>query len=590
MTKAHAERSKTRKSKPKKARRPRSQSRRTSKRTSTPIDIAGLREQAGQVQQGEGQELVNTLLSTIESLTAEREAFEAEHERQKLRIKQLLLMLYGRKSEKLSKEQLHQLVLAFGGTDEQAGQDEPSVPAPEPPPEGGKAAGADQPKDGKGKKRRKRRARMTLSPDAERIVKDVPVPPEERQCACCHREMSVIGHVEHETIEYVPAKVVAHVERREKMACRHSDCRGDIHTAARTQGSLGRRVGTSLLAYLIEAKCADSLPIDRQRDQLARLGLSIPLNTLYSYWNYITSLLSPVAKVTLGKVLADAIVGVDDTKLRVLDKRRPKGSYKGCLWCFTGTGPLVAYTFTESWEAEAIAPYIGAIEGFVQCDDYKGYGSEVEMPDGAMRVLVPPERRLACMMHVRRHFVDALKLGDKRAARPVEIIAEIYDIERQAKERDLDADGRLALRTERSAELLKAFETWVDDMQPKCLPKSPLGSAIGYARQQRPYIRRCFTDGRFEIDNGHTERTIRKPCIGRNNFLFTGSAEAAERLAGAYTLVQSCRNVGISTRDYLIDVVDKLEAGWPMRRIDELVPDQWARLQGPLASSDQAAQ
>jgi transposase len=121
-----------------------------------------------------------------------------------------------------------------------------------------------------------------------------------------------------------------------------------------------------------------------------------------------------------------------------------------------------------------------------------------------------------------------------------------------------------------------------------CLPTSPLGKAVSYAVHQRPFVRRCFTDGRFEIDNGLTERILREPCIGRKNYLFTGSADAAERLAAAYTLVQSCRRLGFGARDYLIDVITKLDAGWPMRRIAELVPDRWARESGLLTQTDDA--
>jgi hypothetical protein len=54
--------------------------------------------------------------------------------------------------------------------------------------------------------------------------------------------------------------------------------------------------------------------------------------------------------------------------------------------------------------------------------------------------------------------------------------------------------------------------------------------------------------------------------------------------------VQSCRLLGISTRDYLIDVIDKLDAGWPLRRIHELVPDRWADVHRPLAQAPNAQQ
>jgi len=113
-------------------------------------------------------------------------------------------------------------------------------------------------------------------------------------------------------------------------------------------------------------------------------------------------------------------------------------------------------------------------------------------------------------------------------------------------------------------------------MTPKLGSSSALAKAVRNSNHQRPFIRRCFTDGRFEIDNGHTERQIGKPAVGRRNYFSTGSAQAAERLAAAYTLVQSCRATGISTREYLIDIILKLESNWPMRRLSELLPHHWA--------------
>ena len=91
---------------------------------------------------------------------------------------------------------------------------------------------------------------------------------------------------------------------------------------------------------------------------------------------------------------------------------------------------------------------------------------------------------------------------------------------------------------------------------------------------RRVFIRRYFTDWRFEIDNGLVERSLRPACIGRRNFLFTGSADAGARLADACSLIQSCRDVGINPCEYLTDVIRKLQDKWPMRRIRELVPDR----------------
>lgn len=532
---------------------------------------------------------LDTTAQQLDTTTKQVRLAEQRAERLKLQVKRLAYLLYGRRSEKLNAEELGQLLLSFGGRDEDAQRPEPNVPVPATPEE---IHGADDDADNaKPRKKRKHPGRTRLSPLIERIINDVPVPDVERVCKCCGVTMMAITPREHECVEHVPEKLVVHVERREVLVCKNTQCRGDAVTAERTPAPMiVRRAGVSLYASLVENKCDDALPIYRQRDRLMRLGFDIPLNTLYGYWTQATDLLSSVAKTTLSCVLGQDYVNVDDTTLKVLDATHKKGRYIGHLWCFIGMRPLVAYTFTESWEADDIAPYLHAIDGFIQCDDYKGYSKLVSLDGLVPQAAVPPERRLGCMMHVRRRFHDALKLGDTRAAVPIGIIRELYAIEAEAKERRLDASARLALRTQRSLPQLAQLETWVDAQIRTLLPTSKLGEACSYALQQRPFIQRCFTDGRFEIDNGKVERAIREPAIGRRNFHFTGSDDAAQRLADAYTIVQSCRALGISTRDYLVDVLHKLERGWPVRRVAELVPDRWAQDRGLLVSSHQSTQ
>jgi transposase len=540
-------------------------------------------------------ESIEALRALVHALRAERDQSaqragqlelqkrQLEHRVERLanQVKRLAYLYYGRRSEKLSVDELRQLAFAFGATDEQATALDPIIPHPEAPTE------SEDTEQNPTRKRRKHPGRSQLSPELERVVTPVPVPEEQRRCSCCGETMVAFNSVEHERVEYVPEKLVVHVEQREVLGCQ--TCRGSAQTAPRQAPVATRRAGSSLVAALIESKCDDALPIHRQRDRFRRLGFDVPLNTLYEYFAYGTDLLSPVAKVTLSIVLGQHYVQADDTQLMVLDKQRRQGRYRGHLWCFTGPGPLVAYTFTESWTAQEIAPYLGAIEGFIQCDDYKGYGSQVRLPDGSLQILVPPERRLGCMMHVRRRFYEAHKLGERQAAQPLAHIATLYRVEEEAKLLGLDAGARLALRQAKSLPALRQLETWVGLHKPLLPPKSKLGQAASYAEQQRVFIRRCFSDGHFEIDNGKVERQIREPAIGRRNFLFSGSKNAAKRLAAAYTLVQSCRALGISTRDYLIDVLDKLEASWPLRRVGELVPDRWARDRGLLDSAPTSA-
>jgi transposase len=500
---------------------------------------------------------------------------------------------FGRSTEKLSREQLNQLLVALGGEESATAPGaEPTVPAPaepeqvdDPPTADASEPAKATPDEGEKKPKKRKRVRsMKVGPNVERNVTVVPLSKEECTCALCGAEMKVFGYVEHERLRYVAAKIVLDVERREKAGCER--CRKDVSVAPRAQApAVVRKVDASLLAKLVAEKCVLALPVDRQRREIARLGLDIPDKTLQSYWAYTTDLLEPVADANLSLAFGKSIVGTDDSLLKTLDKSSNNGVFRGHLWCFVGTDGTVAsletigYGYTPSWEATEITDWFSAIDGFIQCDGYAGYGREVELDDdedGKTVVAVPPERRLGCGMHIRSKFHAALLGNDRRAAIPLKHFADLYLIEADCKSRSLDADARGQERRRLSLPILDALDGWVDALHPKLLPKSPLRRATTYAINQRGFFRRCFDDGRFEIDNGRVERRIRMFAVARRNFLFTGSARGGERLAAAFTLVDNCLALGADPERYLVDVIEKLERGWPLRRLSELIPQNWA--------------
>jgi hypothetical protein len=343
-----------------------------------------------------------------------------------------------------------------------------------------------------------------------------------------------------------------------------------------------RKVGSSFLAKLLADKCALGLPLDRQRRDFDRMGLHMPDKTMASYWAYSTDILSPVALSVTGNVFASHTVGADDSHLKTLDRMAKHGIFRGHLWCFVGTdgtvgGPeMVAYGYTSSWNAEEITDWFSSIDGWIQCDGYAGYSSEVEDDDGETSIAVPDDRRLGCGMHIRSKFHAALLAKDRRAVIPLKFFADLYLIEAECKADGVDAKTRGEIRRVRSLPILDQLDAWVDSTHPTLLPKSPLRRATTYAINQRIFFRRCFSDGAFEIDNGRTERRIRNYAVGRRNFLFTGSVRGGERLAVAYTLVDNCLILGIDPRRYLQDTIDKLERGHALSRMSELTPASWA--------------
>ena len=501
---------------------------------------------------------------------------------------------FGRSTEKLSREQLDELLAALGGQPSATAPDaEPAVPTPMEPEQVDEPTTTDEleptqatPDEAEKKPKTRKRVRsMTVGPGVERNVTVVPLSGDECTCSLCGAEMKVFDYVEHQRLRYVSAKLILDIERRAKGGCVR--CRKDVSVAPRSSApAVERKVDGSLLAKLIAEKCALALPLDRQRREIARLGVDIPEKTLQSYWAYTTDLIQPIADATLSLVFGKSIVGADDSHLKTLDKGSKNGTFRGHLWCFVGTdgtaqGPeTIGYGYTPSWDAAEITEWFSAIEGDIQCDGYAGYAREVELDDdGKTVVAVPPERRLGCGMHIRSKFHAALLGKDPRAAIPLKHFADLYKIEADCKERSLDANARGEERRRLSLPILDVLDAWVDELHPKLLPRSPLRRATTYAINQRAFFRRCFDDGRFEIDNGRVERRIRMFAVARRNFLFTGSARGGERLAAAFTLVDNCLALGVDPERYLVDVIEKLERGWPLRQLSELIPQNWAAQQ-----------
>lgn len=519
--------------------------------------------------------LIGGMAAKMTSLIERCDKSEEDVRVKDIYIKTLRRLLFGRRSEKLTDEELKQLSLAFDA-DVSAENKAPILPVPQEPNLSSEEE-LDAKDEGTTKKKFKRpnhKGRGKLSEELERIVKEVLVPAAERKCQCCGSEMESIGFLDHETVEHIPERIVVNVERREKVACK--SCRKDIATAPRESTPPDVRVGASVLATLLDGKGEDALPIYRQADRFARLGWDVPYQTLLGYWAYAADLLLAIADATMSKVLDDFVVALDDTSLDALIEGKAKGKIKGHLWCVTNTGPLTAFRFTETWSHTEIAPWIDAATGFIQVDDYKGYSAVHTFPDGRVGPLVEDHRRLGCMMHVRRKFYEAFVLKDKRASEPVDLIKRIYEVEAKAKELLLTAEQRLELRRRDSVPLLKRLYDLLGGYKGEVGKTSKFARAVRYALAQKEFIDRCFTDGRFEIDNGKTERQIRRPAIGRKNYLFTGSIAGGQRIAAVYTLILSCRNLGIDTREYLIDVIKKRQAGWPVSRLSELIPDNWA--------------
>src|SRR5262249_31579593 len=133
---------------------------------------------------------------------------------------------------------------------------------------------------------------------------------------------------------------------------------------------------------------------------------------------------------------------------------------------------------------------------------------------------------------------------------------------------------RLRIRQEKAKPVLERFGEWLEAEQPNALPKSPLGIAINYVRNNWEALCRYARSGYLAIENNVAEQQMKTIATGRKNWLFTGSENGGKTMAVLFSLVSSCQRHGHDPFVYLRDVLERLPT-LPKERLAELLPDRW---------------
>lgn len=459
--------------------------------------------------------------------------------------------LFGKKSEKVDPSQLR-LALDLLGTESSATA-EPTADATEM--DSGESLS-------KRKQRRKASptGRQPLPPQLPRQVVNVELPAAERTCSC-GTERKQIGEDVSEKLEYVPANVHVVQTRRGKYAC--PKCHDGVKVAkAPAQAVEKSMAAEGLLAHVVVSKYADHLPLHRQEGIFARQGLDLSRATLCGWVADVANALSPIVDQIKKDILATSYLQTDDTPVVVLKKIG--GSFKGRLWTYLDPlGGQVVFEATATHERAGPEAFLSDFRGYLQADAYTGYDALY----ATGRIV-----EVGCWAHGRRRFKEALET-DPRAATMLALVQELYQVEREAE--NLTHEERKVLRQEKSVALLGRIDDLRRHLQATVLPKSPLGEALRYQDNQWRALGRFVEDGRLAIDNNRAENQLRIVAVGRKNWLFAGSMEGAKRTAVLYSLVQSCRLVGVDPFAYVRDVLRRLPTH-PQRLIGELTPKGWA--------------
>lgn len=401
------------------------------------------------------------------------------------------------------------------------------------------------------------------------------LPLEEQVCLCCDGKLHEMSTEVRRELKIIPAevKVVEHIQQ--VYSCRHceqNEINTPIVTAPMPKPAFPRSLASpTAAAFIMSQKYVEGLPLYRQEKYFERFGVFLSRQTMANWMIQGSSTwLEPIYNAMHTKLLELDVMHADETTLQVLRESERAATSKSYMWLYRSghtNVPIVLYDYQQTRASKHPRRFLEGFAGYLHVDGYAGYNG------------IPDLKLVGCWAHARRKFTDALKALPESAKNSavktkegLEFCNDLFKIERELK--DVSPEERYKQRLEQSQPVLEAFSAWLREQTPKVIPKSSLGQAIKYCRNQWDRLVVFLEDGRLEIDNNRAERSIKPFVIGRKNWIFSNTAKGAKSSAIIYSIVETAKENGLNPFHYLkylfeelpnMDIADK-------EKLDQFLP------------------
>lgn len=383
-------------------------------------------------------------------------------------------------------------------------------------------------------------------------------------------EFKKIGDEVTEVLDLTPGELYVKQYIRPKYVVPVSEGNDTIITASLPARIMEKCMfAEGLLAQILVDKYCDHLPLYRQMQRFKRAGVEIAQSTMNSATTRTLDNLLSLYEAHKKIVLQSKYLHVDETGIRVMDETKKGTTHQGFYWVYHNSkDKMILFDYRSGRGREGPDDILKDYQGYLQADGYTVY-EDFEKRSGI--------QVLNCMAHARRKFVDAQQNDAARSDHALGLFQKLYDLERTIKDKELSGEALLELRQKQSVPVLKQLEQWMIEEYPKVTPASVIGKAIGYCLARWKKLSLYTTDAILNIDNNPVENAIRPLAIGRKNYLFAGSHEAAQRAAMVYSLFATCRLHNINPFEWLKDVLERMHL-YTTKDIHELLPQYWNKL------------
>lgn len=332
----------------------------------------------------------------------------------------------------------------------------------------------------------------------------------------------------------------------------------------------------SLLAYIITAKYADGLPLYRLEGILKREGHGVSRSVMANWIIRLEDVVRPLLNLIREEQNSYRYLQADETRIQVLKEDGKTAQSQKWMWVTRGgppDRPSVLFAYDPSRSGEVAARLLDGFTGTLQVDGYSGYAAVCEQQG---------IRRIGCMDHARRKFVEAARAGaggKKKGKAKGQVskadvalghIRHLYRIEQEIADRIPEEKYRA--RQALSAPKLEAFKDWLIKHQSRTLKDSLTRKAIDYALNQWEFLAGYCDDGHLHISNALAENAIRPFAVGRKAWLFADTSRGAHASAAMYSLIETAKANDLEPRGYLLHVLERIGAADTLESLEALLP------------------
>lgn len=344
----------------------------------------------------------------------------------------------------------------------------------------------------------------------------------------------------------------------------------------------GSKFDVSFMADLTNEKYGFHMPLNRIQERLAGLDIFVSRQTLSGLLINLGDKLVPLYDLMRQKIFESGVIFTDDTPVKMIVKGKGKAQ-NGRMWIYLcgnpNAPPYHIYDFTEDWRHAHPIDFLKDFQGVFHADAYEAYEKIDKARDDICWA--------ACWAHGRREFERSLADGNSEFCLEIlRLIRYLFMYERVAWNRT--PEERLQIRQECETKIVDQIFTRLHQelSAPDLLPTSRRFKAINYMLSRKNNFMFYLTNPDIRMDNNPAERALRKVCLGKKNWMFVGSLKGGNTVAVLFSLVQTCRAMGINPKEYLEDIYTRL-LDHPAKKLHELLPDQW---QHPRSENKSSAQ